>query len=114
MIRDGAAKAAAEKGISPSPSIEPQPPYEPLLSWFTVSLAALTTPPFKRLAQQRPGFSLFLGRRLAIIDLTTGNVDRQLGKLSWIARTFSSGLRLALIKVAHYPISSLIAVARII
>jgi hypothetical protein len=108
MIRDGAAKAAAEKGISPSPSIEPQPPYEPLPSWFTVSLAALTTP------QQRPGFSLFLGRRLAIIDLTTGNVDRQLGKLSWIARTFSSGLRLALIKVAHYPISSLIAVARII
>jgi hypothetical protein len=86
MIRDGAAKAAAEKGISPSPSIEPQPPYEPLLSWFTVSLAALTTP------QQRPGFSLFLGRRLAIIDLTTGNVDRQLGKLSWIARTFSSVL----------------------
>jgi hypothetical protein len=91
MIRDGAAKAAAEKGISPSPSIEPQTPYEPLLSWFTVSLAALTTP------QQRPGFSLFLGRRLAIIDLTTGNVDRQLGKLSWIARTFSSVL-------CHYAI----------
>jgi hypothetical protein len=29
MMRDSAAKAAAEKGVSPYPSIEPQPPSKP-------------------------------------------------------------------------------------